>query len=90
MNLDEYTKIQVKILNNALKHLKKNGEIIYSLCTFTVEECINSVEIFLKENKGKVKQVLFETPDKKFKGYELYTAKYYDGDLFFITKFKKV
>jgi 16S rRNA (cytosine967-C5)-methyltransferase len=90
INLNEYTKIQVDILNNALNHLKVGGELVYSLCTFTKEECIESVNIFLEKNKGIVELMDFETPDKKFKGNKLFTANYYDGDLFFITKFKKI
>jgi 16S rRNA (cytosine967-C5)-methyltransferase len=90
MNLSDYSKLQVKILNNALKHLKPNGELVYSLCTFTKEECIDSVNIFLEQNKGKIKLANFETPDAKFKGNKLYTGNYYNGDLFFITKFKRI
>ncbi len=90
IDLSEYTKIQVNILNNALNHLKPYGILLYSLCTFTKEECVDSVEIFLKQNKNRVKLVDFETPDSKFKGNKLYTATYYNGDLFFITKFQRI
>jgi len=90
IELKEYTKIQVEILNNALKHLKSGGTLLYSVCTFTKEECIDSVNIFLEENKNNVELYNFETPDKKFKGNKLYTGTYYDGDLFFITRFKKL
>ena len=90
IDLSEYTKIQVNILNNALNHLKPYGILLYSLCTFTKEECVDSVEIFLKQNKNRVKLVDFETPDSKFKGNKSYTATYYNGDLFFITKFQRI
>lgn len=90
INLSEYTRIQVNILNNALNHLKIGGKLVYSLCSFTKEECIDSVNIFLKENKDKVKLINFETPDNKFKGNKFYTANYYNGDLFFITKFQRI
>jgi len=89
MNLSDYTKIQVSILNNALKHLKKGGILLYSLCTFTKEECVDSVELFLAQNKDEVELFDFRTPDKKFKGNKFYTANYYNGDLFFITRFRK-
>ncbi len=90
INLTDYTRIQVDILNNALKHLKPNGILVYSLCTFTTEECIDSVNIFMEQNKNKVKLIDFETPDGKFKGKKLYTGHYYNGDLFFITKFQRI
>ena len=90
IKLNEYTDIQVKILNNALKHLKPGGILLFTLCTFTKEECIDTVNIFLEENKNTVELFDFETPDNKFKGNKLHTANYYDGDLFFITKFRKL
>ncbi|MGB4438527.1 MAG: 16S rRNA (cytosine(967)-C(5))-methyltransferase RsmB, partial [Sedimentibacter sp.] len=43
--------IQYKILENASKYLKNNGELVYSTCTTNKEENIDIVMKFIKNNK---------------------------------------
>lgn len=47
---DSLCKIQIKILQNAVKYLKKDGKILYSTCTLRKKENDDIVDSFLKEN----------------------------------------
>ena len=51
-NLGFLTKIQKNLINKAAKLLKKNGIIIYMVCSFFYDETKNIKNIFLKENKN--------------------------------------
>jgi 16S rRNA (cytosine967-C5)-methyltransferase len=86
--INNYSQIQLEILNNGFKHLKKGGELIYVVCTFTKEETTNVIDEFLKQNND-AKEVEFTTFDNKFTGKRLNTEMFYDGDIFFIAKIKK-
>lgn len=48
---DSLCEIQSKILNNAVKYLKKGGKILYSTCTLRIKENDDIVNNFLKNNK---------------------------------------
>lgn len=47
---DSLCEIQSKILQNAVKYLKKDGKILYSTCTLRKRENDDIVDSFLKEN----------------------------------------
>lgn len=49
---DSLCEIQEKILQNAVKYLKKGGEILYSTCTLRKKENDDIVNNFLENNKG--------------------------------------
>ena len=51
-NLDFLSNIQKSLINKAAKLLKKNGIIIYMVCSFFYEETKNIKNVFLKENKN--------------------------------------
>ncbi len=48
---DSLCEIQSKILNNAVKYLKKGGKILYSTCTLRKKENDDIVNNFLEKNK---------------------------------------
>ena len=48
---DSLCEIQSKILNNAIKYLKKGGKILYSTCTLRIKENDDIVNSFLEKNK---------------------------------------
>ncbi len=50
-NIKELTQIQLKILNNASKYVKKGGYLYYSTCSVIKDENIGVVSKFLKDNK---------------------------------------
>ncbi len=44
--------LTARILDNAAHYVKKGGDLIFSVCTFTHEETVNQVSRFLDENHG--------------------------------------
>ena len=48
---DSLCEIQLKILKNAVKYLKKGGKLLYSTCTLRKKENEDIVNAFLNENK---------------------------------------
>ena len=48
---DDLCKIQLNIIENAKKYLKKGGKLLYSTCTLRKKENENIVEQFLENNK---------------------------------------
>lgn len=48
---DSLCEIQLKILENAVKYLKKGGKLLYSTCTLRKKENEDIVNAFLRENK---------------------------------------
>jgi len=93
-DLETMPKIQYKILDNASKYLKENGELIYSTCTVNKEENINIINSFLKHNKNfTTVDISNETKnnfDTSSSGYiEIYPHLHHmDG--FFIAKLKRL
>ena len=52
-NIRRLTEIQLKILNNASKYVKKGGYLYYSTCSIVKDENIGVVLKFLIGNKFK-------------------------------------
>lgn len=50
-DIEELTKIQYKILENAAKYVKQNGIIVYSTCTNIDKENVDLIHKFIAENK---------------------------------------
>ncbi|MDW5300565.1 MAG: 16S rRNA (cytosine(967)-C(5))-methyltransferase RsmB [Sedimentibacter sp.] len=86
--------IQYKIIENASKYLKHNGELVYSTCTTNKEENIDIVMKFIKNNKGFALSDISENVDDIFPtakdGYiEIYP--HINGmDGFFIAKMQRL
>ena len=93
-DLENIPKIQYKILENASKYLKENGELIYSTCTVNKEENINIIRSFLKNNKNFATVDISKETKNNFgtssSGYiEIYPHLHHmDG--FFIAKLKRL
>lgn len=51
-DIDEISKIQIKILENCSKYLKNGGILIYSTCSILKEENEKVIHNFLSKNKG--------------------------------------
>lgn len=98
-NREICAKRQKEILENASVCLKKNGILVYSTCTLSLEENEMMVEGFLKEHKD----FILEKIDKKFgrDGYTYFTDNknlkntrrifFQDGgEGHFIAKFRKI
>lgn len=94
--LKEIEQTQYKILQNASKHVKSGGVLVYSTCTVRDEENINIVKRFLQENKDFYLDDMTGLFGKKFeqdrqveKGFvQLYPEKdLIDG--FFISRMKR-
>ena len=51
-DFDELSEIQLAILKNGTRYLKKGGELVYSTCTIYRDENERVVERFLEENDG--------------------------------------
>lgn len=49
-DIEEITKIQMKILETCSRYLKKGGELVYSTCSIFEKENKNIIEEFLKRN----------------------------------------
>ena len=83
-DIRELSKLQLEILNNASKYVKKDGILLYALCTFTKEESVDVVEGFLNKNDNFILDMI---DDGKYK-YILPSQ--FDGDGFFVCRLKKV
>ncbi len=51
-NAKDISKLQKGLLNSAFKMLKRNGTLIYSTCTYSIEENEEVVNWFLKKNSN--------------------------------------
>ncbi|MEG0642160.1 MAG: 16S rRNA (cytosine(967)-C(5))-methyltransferase RsmB [Clostridium sp.] len=91
--IKELSQIQMKILNNAARYLKPNGEMVYSTCTITKEENEDIIQAFLKENSNfTLVDISDKVPfniDSAQKGYIKLLQGDYDTDGFFIAKLRK-
>ncbi|WEV45538.1 16S rRNA (cytosine(967)-C(5))-methyltransferase RsmB [Streptococcaceae bacterium ESL0687] len=91
--LEDFTslqEIQVAILSNVGKTVKKNGIMVYSTCTIFDEENFQVVDRFLQENQD-FEQVLIDNDNTNIvkDGCILLTPELYHTDGFFIAKFRK-
>ncbi|MFA9422534.1 MAG: 16S rRNA (cytosine(967)-C(5))-methyltransferase RsmB, partial [Sedimentibacter sp.] len=86
--------VQYKILENASKYLKPNGEMLYSTCTTNKEENLENVMSFLKSNKGFTLVDISDFIHKDFKtakqGYIELFPHIHHMDGFFIAKLKRL
>lgn len=87
-------KIQYKILENASKYLKPNGELIYSTCTTEKEENIEHINEFLNKNKDFILMDISNNVNEIFKtakeGYIEIYPHIHHMDGFFIAKLKRL
>ena len=51
-NFSDITKLQRKLLEKSTNLIKKNGTIIYMVCSFLEEETTQQIDFFLKRNKN--------------------------------------
>ncbi len=93
-DIEEITKIQLQILNNCVKYLKKGGELVYSTCSIFESENIEVIDEFLKANcnfeimNEEIKEEqYFQKYVRNDKYLQVYQNK--DTDGFFIVKLKK-
>lgn len=91
-DIEALAKLQLEIINQAAKVLKKNGELVYSTCTLTKNENQSLVEKFLKENQ-EFEQIKVDLDNENLKldqdgSITLYPHQY-QTDGFFISRFKK-
>ena len=92
--LNRSTKVQYELLDTAIKHLKKNGIIIYSTCSILKEENEDIIKKILQENNDITLEPILPLEDlpilkNTLDGtITLYPNKYYEG--FFIAKLKKI
>lgn len=92
-DLNELHPLQLKILENASKYVKKNGIIIYSTCTLNIDENENIVKKFLKTNDNYKIEPLYigKDPNIIYSDNGCITIipnEYMDG--FFICKLKRM
>jgi len=92
-DIKNLTKIQLKILQNAIKLLKEGGTFVYSTCSIEQEENVLLIQEFLKNNKD----FAFEDISKYLpwqsegqEGYIQILQSKYNIDGFFIAKLKKL
>ena len=65
-NFPSIIKLQTELLKKSLKLLKRNGTIIYMVCSFLEEETLKQINLFLQENKN-FKLDTFTSDDKNIK-----------------------
>lgn len=91
-DIKEISKIQLEILKNASKYVKKDGILVYSTCTIEKEENIEIIKKFIKEHKEfeivDVNDVLPIELKSKDKFLQLYPNMYHT-DGFFICKLRR-
>ncbi len=93
-DVKDICEIQYKILENASKYLKPQGELIYSTCTTERKENIELVNEFLDKNKGFELADISDNVDGYFttakNGYIEIYPHVHCMDGFFIAKIKRV
>ena len=86
-------KLQKKIFDSAYNSLKENGIILYSTCTFSINENTNNLEYFLEKYKDLIVEevVIPENVDirKDSRGGVYITHKNMYNDGFYIGKLRK-
>ena len=85
--------LQYKILENASKYLKVNGELVYSTCTTDKKENIDVINHFIKHNPNyELVDITSETNNEFNTSKDGYIEIYphiHDMDGFFVAKFRK-
>nr|WP_300093126.1 16S rRNA (cytosine(967)-C(5))-methyltransferase RsmB [Sedimentibacter sp.] len=91
--IKEISKVQIKIIENAAKYLKKGGIMVYSTCTTNKEENLDIVMEFLKHNNEFALEGFMDKindfPDAA-KGYIEIYPHVHGMDGFFIAKIKRL
>lgn len=91
--IKEISKVQIKIIENAAKYLKKGGIMVYSTCTTNKEENLDIVMEFLKHNNEFALEGFMDRindfPDAA-KGYIEIYPHVHGMDGFFIAKIKRL
>lgn len=82
----ELTKIQLNILKNAARYVKKGGRLIYSTCTLLKRENEDVVKKFLQENPDFKAVSVFENGENSV----TFMPPQYAGDGFFIAAMERV
>lgn len=93
-NIEEITRLQMQILQNCEKYLKKGGSLVYSTCSILKEENEEVISKFIENNKNfeieKIKleeKSFFKKYIKKEQFLQVYQNEKTDG--FFICKLRK-
>ncbi|MGD9567175.1 MAG: 16S rRNA (cytosine(967)-C(5))-methyltransferase RsmB [Sedimentibacter sp.] len=93
-DLKEIRKLQYKILENAAKYLKADGNLVYSTCTTNREENIELINEFLNNNKNFMLEDISNQVDECFttakNGYIEIYPHIHSMDGFFIAKIKRL
>ena len=89
-NLEELKTLQLSILQNCAKYVKKGGHLYYSTCSFFDEENSLNVERFLKNNADFVFEEIESPLAYERKKYGLQFLPDVSGGGFFFAKMKKV
>lgn len=92
----ELQKIQMKIIDNASKYVKKEGNLVYSTCTISNEENEDVIQYFLRSNENfKLESICKYIPESIrrdntcSKGYIKLFPNINGSDGFFIAKLKR-
>ncbi|QWQ39452.1 16S rRNA (cytosine(967)-C(5))-methyltransferase RsmB [Gemella sp. zg-570] len=90
--INDISQLQLKILENSIKYLKKNGIIIYSTCTIDKRENEYNIDKFLEKNKNfKLDKITTDGIVKEYKaGMISILPDEYNCDGFFICKMRKL
>ncbi len=90
-DIGEITALQLEILTNSSKYVKKGGFLVYSTCTITNEENSEVVEKFLKQNSEfEIINAVEYLPKLNQQGPYIKTFPHINGiDGFFISKLRK-
>ncbi len=104
-SIKSLSKIQKRLVANALEILKLGGEMVYSTCTHAPEENEEIVDFILKEFRDKIKIEEIKLPVRCRQGITKWNDKNYDNKVtkscriypqdnntegFFIAKFKRI
>lgn len=92
-NIQELSKIQLKILENAAQYVKSGGSLVYSTCTIQSKENIDVINHFLGNNDSFVIEDINSYLPNKLKTNEKYLQLFphlSDIDGFFICKLKRI
>jgi len=92
--IQDIQKIQYKILENASKYLKPQGELVYSTCTTNKEENINIINNFLRNNNNyiliDISKETYNYFSTSHDGYLEIFPHIHNMDGFFIAKLKRL
>lgn len=93
-DLEEITKIQKAIIQNAICYLKPNGRLVYSTCTISKKENEQIVDFIIQSSKFVLESIIEKVPDclRKYvvnKGMIQILPQMAHTDGFFIACFRK-